>query len=960
MNGPPSGSPRLIGRHDALRIVAEALDGAADGTFRFVGLVGEPGAGKTRLLAELAAEAGRRKFATLWGRAAEFEQQMPFGVIVDALDDHLEAASPGDLGEVPTGLLGAVFPSLSSDPADGPGTDLTGLGRYKLYRAVRLLLDRLAAPSGLALILDDVHWADDSSIELLDHLVRHPPGGRVLVAAAYRPAQASPRLATLVATAAAHGRRVMVGPLTSDEVREFLGPQVSRAQCQELYEASGGNPFYLEALARMGGPAKPASAGEDESQLPSAVRAALQMELTGMSPTALLVAQAAAVAADEFEPALVAVAAEVSESAALKALDEMAARDVVRAATAGRFRFRHPLVRHAAYSSAAAGWRLGVHGRIAAHLSEVGAPAVVRARHVERSGRFGDEAAITTLTDAARAVAAQAPATATHWLKAALRLVPESETEAQLGLLLELARSQTVSGLLLEGRDTAHRALRLLPADDHYRRARAVRFCAMIERLLDRPQEGRALLLAELRQMPDRQSAAAVMLRLRLVAESLMRVDFRAAQAVLDLVPDDSEGWEPSLPLAVAALRPMPAYAAGRVPEAIRHLETADLLFGDAPDEHLAGWMDSITWLCWTELFMGRYDSVLQRFDRVLAVARSTGQSYIVTSMLSGQARAYAKLGRLDEAAASAEEAADVARLLNSGQSLAMALSAQSLIAGWSGDHDTAVSLGEQAVQSGGGLGEWGGAQARYARAMALISAGRLDEGAEAALEACDGFESPLLDQSSLLSCCETMAQVAAARDRPTEAAVWADRAVELAHPELPGNVALTLLSRAHALRGSDPAAAAEHAQAAAEMFATADQRLDAGRARLSAGTAFAEADDRGRALDELRAAAEFFEECGARTLHAHVVRAQRKLGVRVPAKGGRSRSNGSHGLSRRELEVATLVIEGYTNQQIAEKLVLSIRTVETHLSHVFTKLGVTSRVNLVKALTAEDPPADK
>ncbi|MGI8329090.1 ATP-binding protein [Actinomadura scrupuli] len=959
MDGPPNANPPLIGRHDALLTVGEALDGAANGTFRFLGVVGDPGAGKTRLLAELAAEAGRRKMTTLWGRAAEFEQEIPFGVIVDALDDHLETDLPGDLGEVPIALLGSVFPALSSGPAGGPGAGLTGLDRYKLYRAVRQLLDRLAAPSGLALILDDVHWADDSSVELLDHLVRHPPAGRVLIAAAYRPAQAAPRLATLVDIAAAHGCRLMVTPLSQTEVAEFLGPQVSRAQCEELYEASGGNPFYLEALARMGGAAAPAAAGADEGELPPAVRAALQMELTGMSSATLQVAQAAAVAADEFEPALVAVAAEVSEEQALAALDEMAARDVVRAASAGRFRFRHPLVRHAVYGSAAAGWRLGVHARIAARLAEVGAPATARARHVERSGRFGDRAAIATLTDAARAVAAQAPATATHWLKAALRLVPESETEAQLGLLLELARLQAVSGLLLDGRETAHRALRLLPAGDHDRRARAVRFCAMIERLLDRPQESRALVLAELRQMPDPRSAAAVLLRLRLVAESLWRTDFRAAQAVLDMVPDDAEGWEPSLPLAVAALRVMPAWAAGRIPDAIRYLEAADRRFEAAPDEHLAEWMDALAFLCFTELFMGRYDSALRRFDRVLAIARATGQIYIVTSILSGQARAYAMLGRLAKAAAAAEEAAELARMLHSGQSLAMALSAQSLIAGWSGDHDTSVGLGEQAVRSGG-LGEWGGAQARYARAVALINAGRLDEGTAAALEACGDFDASLLDLSSLLSCCEIMAQVEAARDRPAAAAVWADRAARIAHPDLPGYMGLMRLARAHALRGSDPAASAEHAQAAAEALATVDQRLDLGRARLYAGMALAETGDRAGALDALRAAADGFQECGARTLHAVAVREQRRLGVRVPGKGGRGRGGGSHGLSRREQEVAMLVVEGHTNQQIAEKLVLSIRTVETHLSHVFAKLGVGSRVGLVKALTAEDAPADQ
>jgi DNA-binding CsgD family transcriptional regulator/tetratricopeptide (TPR) repeat protein len=482
----------------------------------------------------------------------------------------------------------------------------------------------------------------------------------------------------------------------------------------------------------------------------------------------------------------------------------------------------------------------------------------------------------------------------------------------------------------------------------------------MIERLLDRPQESRALLLAELRQMPDPRSAAAVLLRLRLVAESLMRVDFRAAQAVLDMVPDDAEGWEPSLPLAVAALRPLPAWAAGRIPDAVRYLEAADRRFDAAPDEHLAAWMDAITWLCFTELFMGRYDSALRRFDRALAIARATGQSYIVTSMLSGHARAYAQLGRLEEAAAAAEEAVEVARLLRSGQALAIALAAQSLIAGWSGDHETSLALGEQAVQSGGGLGEWGGAQARYARALALINAGRLDEGAEAVLEACGDFDASLLDQSAVLSCCELMAQVESVRGRPAEAAAWADRAAAIAHPDLRSNVALLRLARAHALRGSDPAGAAEHAQAAAEIFAAIDQRIDLGRARLCAGTALAEAGDRGRALDALRAAAEVFEECGARTLHAVAVREQRRLGVRVPVKGARGRGNGSQGLSPREHEVAVLVVEGRTNQQIAEKLVLSIRTVETHLSHVFTKLGVTSRVTLVKAFTAEDLPADQ
>ncbi len=678
------GAARLVGRQDALRAFGEALDASGEGSFHFLSLVGEPGAGKTRLLGELAAAAAGRHLTTLWGRAAEFEQEMPFGVVVDALDDHVEALLPGlagRLGAEASGLLAAVLPSVraaapgqDASAPPGPGSDLTG--RYRLYRAVRRLLEDLAGPHGLVLILDDVHWADDASVELLDHLVRHPPRGRVLAAIAYRPAQASARLAALLASAVAHGRQVPVGPLTFAEAEELLGPGMSRPRCQALHEASGGNPFYLEALARMDQGAQLTRGSADGSTLPPAVGAALRLELTGLSPAALRVAQAAAVAADEFEPALAAVAAEVTEDTALDALSEMAARDIVRPTSSGRLRFRHPLVRRATYDCAAVGWRLGAHARIAAHLAEVGAPAALRAHHVERSAPFGDQAAIATLLEAAREVAAQAPATAAHWLEVALKIMP-AETAGdgrQLELLLEVARLRAVSGQLVEGRAAAREALRRLPPGDHARRALAARFCALMERQLDRPHEARVVLLDELRRIPDPQSAAAVPLRTRLVAESLMRGDIRAAQAVLDLIPESAHTLEPSVAVAIAALRPLPAYALGKIADAARFIEAACQLVAAAPDGHLAEWLDAIAWLCWTETMMGRHHSALAHFGRAVAIARRTGQSYIISNLLAGQARVLTLFGRLAEAAAAAEEAAEVARLLGSGHQLVFAL----------------------------------------------------------------------------------------------------------------------------------------------------------------------------------------------------------------------------------------------------------------------------------------------
>ncbi len=942
----------LVGRRDVLDAFGRLLDDAAGGEFRFVGLAGEPGAGKTRLLGELAGGAERRGLRTLWGRAAEFEE-MPFGAVLDALDDHLETVAgelPDRLGAEAVRLLATIFPSLPAALPGDPGPETPDSGRYRLYRTVRRLIEELAADHGLVLILDDLHWADESTVELLDHLIRHAPRGRVMIAVAYRSKQASPRLASAIATA----RRIPVNPLSEAEVDELLGPGVSPRRRRALYAASGGNPFYLEALARMGdgsiGAGEPAAFGGpgELGELPPAVRAALRMELSGLSPTALLVAQAAAVVGDEFEPALVALTAETTDEATLEAIDELVARDVARPAGTGRFRFRHPLVRHAAYESAAAGWRHAAHARIAARLADLRVPAVVRVRHVERSARIGDQAAIATLVEAARAVAAQAPATAAHWLQAALRLVPD-DPDTRVELLLDLARAQLVSGRLAEGKETARELLRLLPPDDYARRARAARLSSVLERQLDRPHEARAVLLEELRRIPGPRTPAAVELRVRLVTESLKRSDFRAARAVIELMPDTGDDWEPGLAVAVAAVRPVPAYAAGRTDDAARYAEAADRLVAAAPDDHLADWLDTDIWLGWLELMLGRYGDALRNFGRFLAVARNTGQTYVLPHILAGQAQTMTMVGRLAEAAAAAEEAVEIARLLRSGEALAFAMTQQCLAASWSGDHDTALRIGDDVVRLRVGGGEWWGAMARFARATALVNAGRLDEGTDAALEACDRFVSPKLDLGTLLACCETLAGVAAACGRSAEAARWADRAQTLARAGMHAGTGFATLAHAHALAAREPARAAERAREAADVFDGGGLRIHAGRARMRAGIAYRDAGDRDRARAELSGAAATFAACGARTLYDQAVQEQRRLGVRVP--GATGRSSGPHGLSRRELEVAELVVDGYTNKQIAEKLFLSIRTVETHMSHIFAKLGVTSRVGVVSAL---------
>jgi DNA-binding CsgD family transcriptional regulator len=307
--------------------------------------------------------------------------------------------------------------------------------------------------------------------------------------------------------------------------------------------------------------------------------------------------------------------------------------------------------------------------------------------------------------------------------------------------------------------------------------------------------------------------------------------------------------------------------------------------------------------------------------------------------------------GRLAEAAAAAEEAAEVARLLGSAHQLVFALTQQCLVASWSGEDQAALRLGEEAARAGKGNGEWSGAQAQYALAVAQINAGRREAGRETMTQACNNLRRPMLDQRSLLAACEVMAGVEAEGGHHGEASRWAEHAAKVARP---GQEASAELARAHALCGPQPRAAAVEAGLAARSFADAGLVVDAGRARLCSGQAYAAAGEGERARAELAAAAQVFAACGARALHAATVREQRRLGVRVPGRATAGRAAGPHGLTQRELEVVRLVREGCTNQQIAESLFVSVRTVETHLSHVFAKLGATSRTGLLKALSEE------
>src|SRR5690348_1963301 len=155
----------LVGRDGELEGIDAALERLAEKRSAMIGIAGEPGIGKTALLRSLVARAEEAGHLVLAGRAAEFEREVPFSVFVDALDAYLATIDDSRLDRMGVrhrAELGAIFPSLRE-----PGEAETGVERHLAHRAVSSLLGGLAATRGLVLVLDDLHWADEASLELL-------------------------------------------------------------------------------------------------------------------------------------------------------------------------------------------------------------------------------------------------------------------------------------------------------------------------------------------------------------------------------------------------------------------------------------------------------------------------------------------------------------------------------------------------------------------------------------------------------------------------------------------------------------------------------------------------------------------------------------------------------------------------------------------------------------------------
>jgi DNA-binding CsgD family transcriptional regulator len=974
--GPHGGPPLLIGRADETRVLRWALDELDAGRGAILELTGDPGIGKTRLLIELADQAGRRGFPVLRGDATEFERDLPFQVFVDAVADRYRSSGSAEAG----GAVSDAAPQLSA-LFSGLGAPGSGAERFRVYGAVRDLLARWANRGGMLLLLDDMHWADPGAAELAEYLVRRPPEAPVLLVIAHRGRQSQPRLAGTLARGVELGTvvRLELGPLSPAESAELAGDGLDDAARRDICAESGGNPLYLLAAAAarrsaaepqagpafpgqtagsLLGPSSAAPGGETLGRL----EAVLLAELAPLTAAESTVAAAGAVMGQQFSIDALAPVAGLRHDEVVAAVGVLTRRDVLRpTASAAMLAFRHSVLRRLVYRRADPAWRAAAHRRALAELARRGAPAAELAHHVAASPGGDVPADVEILVAAAHAAMSSAPAAAAHWLRVTLAVLPDDAAHAQqrLEVLLLLTRALGVAGRAAESRDLLHEILRLVPLRPPGPRVAAVTFCATMERLLARYADARALLTAELASPRAAATGEGIALGIEYSTVALLTADFPSARGVLaDTVAHARRrGNRVREAYALASSGFGEAYE-GNIEASARAVDASVALVDTLSDGELYAEPECLNALGWAEFFLERYPDAQRHFARGVAISRHIGQYHVLPQLLLGQCQLAGWCGPLARSIALSEEAEEIARHIDSADLLGLALGLRSFALAWRGGPETskqAVELAEKAVEVTSPASVWWCRVAATMHALALLLDGDPARSTQVMLAAGGGAGLPLMQPSLRPVCFDLLTGAAVLSGDNGAARDWSQRAdAESRRLGLAGQRGFALRSRAFLL-----SATGRHAEAAAAFREAADLL---GVAGIRVGQAWALAFGAPSALAAGRADAAL-----AMADQAHALaQAADSLTILSAAEDTRQRVAAErHGhdragdplavLTGRERQIAQLAATGCASRDIAAQLSLSPRTVDTHLSRVYRKLNLPSRAALA-SLVASGP----
>ena len=379
---------RFVGRAHELEALKALFDETMSGRGRLVMVVGEPGIGKTRLVEELGVYTAVRGAQVCWGHCYEGELGVPYLPFVEALrtyvrdraDDELRAELSTGAPEVATIVsdLRIRFPDLPTSPALEGDAE-----RLRLFEGVSVFLANASAAQPLVLIVDDLHWADKSTLLLLHYLARNLRRERILIVCTYRDVELD-RTHPLADTIAELRRehlyeRTLLRGFDRDEVKSLMDAvgeqETPKAFAETVHRETEGNPFFVAeilrhlaesgALERVDGQWVGSAEGIAE-QLPEGVREVIGRRLSRLGEDCNRMLTIAAAMPGGFTLEVVSRVLDLDEDAVLDLLDEALARQILRERRdhSGTYEFNHALIRQTLYSELSTPRRVRLHRQI--------------------------------------------------------------------------------------------------------------------------------------------------------------------------------------------------------------------------------------------------------------------------------------------------------------------------------------------------------------------------------------------------------------------------------------------------------------------------------------------------------------------------------------------------------------------------------------------------------------------
>lgn len=939
-------------------------------------LQGEPGIGKTRLAEELAEDARHRGAVVFWGRcthAAGAPPYWPWVQILRALLRDLGHPEFGRLAGPGLAQILQIVPELRVPfPDVTPASIEDDATRFAVYDSVTQLLLNTAGQRPLLLVLEDLHWADASSVILLQLLAGAIPHAAIMVIGTYRERElvASHPLRAQLADFVRRGETVEIPleGLSHTDIASLLRDQTAfEAEenfVRRLQAQTAGNPFFLKELMRAlgeessaGTPSQVSATGE---AVPRGVAAVLRDRIESVSGDCRQMLEVAAVAGDELEVDLLEAAIGTGRARLLDLCDEAVAYGIVGARERG-FAFTHGLFRDTVYNGLSTVHRSELHGLVAQILEKhppqgVQSPGVRLAYHLVQAAS-ADQALRAKAAQHAAGAARQAMAelayeVAVRLFEQALVIGAPADSRERAQLLLDLGRARYMAGDIGGALDAADEVSVL---GDKLDDANVVARAALVVRGVGGPGLSHRIVRlcteATKRPIDDRALKVQVLSQLTVaLMQTGIAADERAAKdASREAVELAADAIDTDVVFAGIHARQMATSGPDGVDERLELAERTLRLARETGRASMANWAH--TWRLDALVQLGRIDEADNEVAVQLKLADELHEPLARWRALQAEAWLALLRGRFVQAGALAEEARQLGRRGHHAAAEFGYLTHVVVMAVYVGGLDAALMAMEAFMRPLSGIS--GGSAIFVSGALALM--GRLEE-ARAALRqmAAVRFQEigPAIAFLPGVALVTEAVYVLADRDAAPqvyEAALpFARLNVSAGAAGLYGSVArylgmlATTLERwedgaRHFEEGMDleqrmgaPPFLARTRIAYAEMLVKRGRDTDLHHARKLLDAALATSRDLGMKPWEDRAS----------DLLARLI----------------SRGVADHPLSGREFEVATLVAEGLSNREIAGRLHLSERTAESHIKNICDKLGFNSRSQVAAWVAARGP----